>query len=167
MFCIKILRTLSFLLAAKTQLPWQKSNSIRRQTPNIIEDLPYFSFIQAGQHLETQCELQIRQRWCIKTYSRAAQMSSPILSLKATWSNAIRIETFKSCCLEKKADKQHSKLADNTSGWPTIRPIPEETAVMATGSLRSTRLLCLSLSMSCVIPEERVCVNYTRRKWLC
>lgn len=57
----------------------------------------YFRFIQAGQHLETHVWTTNKAEVIHKkkTYSRAAQMSSPILSLKATWSNAIRTETFK------------------------------------------------------------------------
>lgn len=158
MFCINILNTLSFLLAAKTQLPWQKSNSIRRQTPKIIGDLHYFRFIRAGQHLETHVwttnKAEVIHK---KTYSRAAQMSSPILSLKATWSNAIRTETFKSPVALRRRPTSNAASSQTTptpSGWPTSRPIPEEMSVLATG------LLCLSLSVSCVIPEERVSTTH-------
>lgn len=140
-----------------------------RMTPNIV-DLQYSTSTQAGQQLDKHFELQIRHRWYITTYSRTTEMSTLIVSLKVTWSTAVamRIETVKSYRLDKKANKQHSKLSDSTNSWLTSRAIPEEMPVLVTGSLCCMRYLCLSLSLSCVrvSPGESMCGDYTRRKRL-
>lgn len=119
----------------------------------------------------------------ITTYTRTMQMSSPILSLEVTWSKAMRVETLKSYRQDKKADKQRSKLSDNTSSLLTSRQIPEEMPVLVTDSLYCIDIcVCHGLGLhpvwECVVNTQAdrncgiagltsVCSQETNRDGLC
>ena len=106
-----------------------------RKTPGIVDRLAalvHTSRAAVRKPLWTSSQARVTY---ITTYTRTMQMSSPILSLEVTWSKAMRVETLKSYRQDKKADKQRSKLSDNTSSLLTSRQIPTEMPVLVTDSL--------------------------------